>query len=276
MSAIAQSVDSSIEFATIAWRGQAIRIEYGRISPERVQAPLMVFLHEGLGSLAMWKDFPQQLCDALGCRGLVWSRPGYGRSTPRAPQEVWQADFMHRQAYEVMPALLQALGLGEQDKVWLFGHSDGASIALLYAARYTQQVTGVIALAPHIFVEDLSLASIEKARHTYQSTDLRQRLARYHDDPDSAFWGWNRAWLDPGFRAWSIEAEVARLRCPVLAIQGEDDEYGTMEQIRGIARLVQDCELLALAHCAHSPQRDQPQQVMAAVTDFFQRNSFKP
>ncbi|MEY4645883.1 MAG: hypothetical protein RLZZ596_2714 [Pseudomonadota bacterium] len=276
MSAIAQSVDSSIEFATIAWRGQAIRIEYGWISPERVQAPLMVFLHEGLGSLAMWKDFPQQLCDALGCRGLVWSRPGYGRSTPRAPQEVWQADFMHRQAYEVMPALLQALGLGEQDKVWLFGHSDGASIALLYAARYTQQVTGVIALAPHIFVEDLSLASIEKARHTYQSTDLRQRLARYHDDPDSAFWGWNRAWLDPGFRAWSIEAEVARLRCPVLAIQGEDDEYGTMEQIRGIARLVQDCELLALAHCAHSPQRDQPQQVMAAVTDFFQRNSFKP
>jgi pimeloyl-ACP methyl ester carboxylesterase len=134
----------------------------------------------------------------------------------------------------------------------------------------------VIALAPHIFVEDLSLASIEKARHTYQSTDLRQRLARYHDDPDSAFWGWNRAWLDPGFRAWSIEAEVARLRCPVLAIQGEDDEYGTMEQIRGIARLVQDCELLALAHCAHSPQRDQPKQVMAAVTDFFQRNSFKP
>lgn len=274
MSSIAQTVDSSIEFATIAWRGQAMRIEYGWISPEREQAPLMVFLHEGLGSLAMWKDFPQQLCDALGCRGLVWSRPGYGRSTPRAARELWQADFMHRQAYEVMPALFQALGLRGQDKVWLFGHSDGASIALLYAARHAPQVAGVIALAPHIFVEDLTLTSIEQARTAYQSTDLRQRLARYHDDPDSAFWGWNRAWLDPAFRAWSIEAEVAHLRCPVLAIQGEGDEYGTMQQIRGIARLYPGCELLELPDSGHSPQRDQPQQVINAVTDFFQRTSF--
>ncbi|MBP6515300.1 MAG: alpha/beta hydrolase, partial [Steroidobacteraceae bacterium] len=225
------------------------------------------FLHEGLGSLAMWKDFPQRLCDAAGCRGLVYSRPGYGRSTPRATEEAWGLDFMHRQAHEVLPALLHALGFAGE-RIWLFGHSDGGSIALLYAARFVDQVAGAIVVAPHIVVEDLSVASIEQARVAYQDTDLRERLARYHDDPDSAFWGWNAIWLHPPFRDWSIEDEIGAIACPLLAVQGVDDEYGTLEQIRGIARRVPQTELLVLDDCGHSPQRDQPEALIAAAAAF--------
>ncbi len=214
----------SSEFVEIDWRGQATRIEHAWVGVASANAPLIVFLHEGLGSLAMWRDFPQRLCDAAGCRGLVYSRPGYGRSTPRAPEEAWGLDFMHRQAQEVLPALLAELGVDTlAHPPWLFGHSDGASIALLYAARFTRQVAGAIVLAPHILVEDLSVASIEQARIAYRETDLRGRLAKYHDDPDSAFWGWNRIWLDPAFRTWSIEDEIASIACPLMAIQGLDD-----------------------------------------------------
>jgi len=225
----------------------------------------MVFLHEGLGSVAMWRDFPQRLCAAAGVRGLVYSRPGYGRSTPRRPEEHWGTDFMHRQAREVLPALLEALDVKQP---WLFGHSDGGSIALLHAAAFPAEVRGAIVLAPHIFVEEISVRSIELARDAYEQTDLRQRLARYHDDVDSAFRGWNDIWLDPAFRAWSIEEEIAAIRCPVLAIQGLDDEYGTMEQIRGIARKVPQTELLALSECGHSPHRDRADAVIGAATRF--------
>ncbi len=258
---------SGVEFVDIDWRGRAVRIEHAWIARERGHAPLVVFLHEGLGSLAMWKDFPQRLCDAAGCRGLVYSRPGYGRSTPREVEEAWGLDFMHRQAHEVLPALLHALGLGGEP-VWLFGHSDGGSIALLYGARFVDQVAGAIVVAPHIVVEDLSVASIEQARVAYQDTDLRERLARYHDDPDSAFWGWNSIWLHPPFRQWSIEDEIAAITCPLLAVQGLDDEYGTLEQIRGIARRVPQTQLLVLDDCGHSPQRDQPERLIEAAAAF--------
>jgi pimeloyl-ACP methyl ester carboxylesterase len=260
----------SAEFIGIDWRGRSVRIEHAWIARERPDAPLLVFLHEGLGSLAMWKDFPQRLCTALGCRGLVYSRPGYGRSTPRAAEEAWDLDFMHRQAHEVLPALLRALRVDTlHDRAWLFGHSDGASIALLHAARFTGQVAGAIVLAPHILVEDRSVASIARARDAYVQTDLPQRLARYHDDPDSAFWGWNRIWLHPAFRQWSIEAEIGTIACPLLAVQGVDDEYGTLEQIRGIARRVPHTELLELADCGHSPHRDQAERLIGAVEFFF-------
>ena len=263
----------SIEFIETAWRERPVRIEHQWIAPERRGAPLLVFLHEGLGSLAMWKDFPQRLCAALGCRGLVYSRPGYGRSTPRDPQEAWDLDFMHRQAHELLPALLQALGVDTaSDQPWLFGHSDGASIALLYAARFAQDIAGAIVLAPHIRVEELSLSSIEEARKAYLETDLRQRLARYHDDPDSAFWGWNRIWLHPPFKAWSIEDEIATIACPLLAVQGVNDEYGTLEQIRGIARRVPQAELLELADCGHSPHRDQGARLIEASAAFMARH----
>ncbi len=266
----AEATGQDIEFADIRWRERSVRIEYQWLAPQRAGAPLLVFLHEGLGSLAMWRDFPRQLCDALGCRGLVYSRPGYGRSTPRAADEIWQPDFMHRQAYEVLPALFQALGINTQtEPPWLLGHSDGGSIALLYAARFPRQVAGCVLLAPHILVEDVSVASIALARKAYLETELRQRLAKYHDDPDSAFWGWNRIWLAPEFRDWTIENQIGTIRCPLLAVQGLDDEYGTLQQIHRIAEHVPQTQLLELSACGHSPQRDQSVRLIAAVTEFF-------
>jgi pimeloyl-ACP methyl ester carboxylesterase len=199
-------------------------------------------------------------------RALVYSRPAYGKSTPRASGERWDTDFMHRQAHEVLPALLDALGVREP--VWLFGHSDGGSIALLFAARFPERTAGLIVAAPHIFVEDLSVASIEKTRLAYLETDLRDKLARYHDDVDSAFWGWNEIWLHPPFREWSIEREIAAIRAPLLAVQGLDDEYGTIEQIRGIARHVPHAKLLELPACGHSPHRDQPGPLIRAAVEF--------
>jgi pimeloyl-ACP methyl ester carboxylesterase len=238
----------------------------GGVAPGIPAAPLVVFLHEGLGSISMWRDFPERLCRALGLRGLVYSRPGYGRSTPRAPGERWGVDFMQRQACEVLPALLDALGV--RAPYFLFGHSDGGSIALIHAAAFPQRVAGLIALAPHIFVEDLSVRSIEKARVAYLEGGLRERLARHHDDVESAFWGWNDIWLAPEFAQWNIEPLLASISCPVLAIQGRDDEYGTMAQIHGIARALPASRLLELEECGHSPHRDQPEAVIAATARF--------
>ena len=261
-------------FVDIDWAGRNVHIEHRFIAPERHDRPLIVFLHEGLGSVSMWRDFPSRLCDALQVRGLVWSRPGYGRSTPRAEGEAWDPDFMHRQADEVMPAFLAAVGVDtRREPPWLFGHSDGGSIALLHAASHPGQVAGAVVLAPHIRVEDVSVESIEKTRIAYETTDLRQRLARHHDDPDSAFWGWNRIWLRRDFREWSIEREIASIRCPVLAVQGVDDEYGTLEQIRGIARQVPRTELLELPACGHSPHRDQPEALITATARFLQAHT---
>ena len=256
----------------LEWNGSSTSIEYQWLGGADPALPLLVFLHEGLGSVAMWRDFPQRLCQAANCRGLVYSRPGYGRSTPRPATLSLRPDFMHRQALELLPALLGALQIDAvAQPPWLFGHSDGGSIALLYAARFPQQVAGLIVLAPHILVEDLSVASIEQARLAYPGADLRARLSKYHDNADSAFWGWNRIWLDPAFRDWSIEAEIGSIRCPVLAVQGLDDAYGTLAQIRGIARRVAQTELLELPGCGHSPHRDQPEQVLAAAAAFMRR-----
>lgn len=260
----------SVQHVPLDWNGRPVEIEVAWIHPELTTAPVMVFLHEGLGSVAMWKDFPQRLCQALGWRGLVYSRPGYGRSTPRPESEAWSPDFMHRQARELLPALLQALGLSGPavPPLWLFGHSDGGSITLLHAASAGMAVAGAIVLAPHILVEDVSVRSIQAAREAYESGTLRAGLARYHDDPDSAFWGWNHIWLSPDFRNWNITTDLRHIRCPVLAVQGLDDEYGTLEQIRGIARQAPQTQLLELADCGHSPHRDQPERLIAAVQAF--------
>jgi pimeloyl-ACP methyl ester carboxylesterase len=264
-------------FVEIALEGRPIRIEYAWIGREIETAPLLVFLHEGLGSLAMWRDFPQLLCSAAGFRGLVFSRHGYGASTPRPDGEKWRPDFMHVQAREVLPRLFAALDVEtEANPPWLFGHSDGGSIALIHAATYPRGVSGVIAVAPHIMVEDVSITSIERARDAYLTTDLAAKLARYHADPDSAFWGWNDIWLDPEFRAWSIEAMLAGLECPILAVQGADDEYGTLEQIEGIRRRAAQTELAILDQCGHSPHRDRPDDLMRVVIDFMTRHAMAP
>ena len=254
-------------FSEIDWDGRQVRIEHLRIDGP-AEAPLLVFLHEGLGSVAMWKDFPARACALLGARGLVYSRPGYGRSTPRPADRPLAPDFMHRQAHEVLPALLAALGIDEP--IVPVGHSDGGSIALLYAARFPQAVRGLVVMAPHTMVETLSLASIRAARHTWETTDLPQRLARYHDDAESAFRGWNDIWLHPDFERWNIGPAVDATTCPILAVQGVDDEYGTLEQIHGIARRRPGTRVLELADCGHSPHRDQPEAVFRAIGSFLE------
>lgn len=165
-----------------------VHIEYQWLNAERAEAPIALFLHEGLGSIALWKDWPQTLCDRLECRGLVYSRPGYGRSTPRRAQEKWPVEFLHRQAHDVLPALLDALGIGadERARMWLFGHSDGGTIALLYASAFPEALAGLAIMAPHVFVETMTVEGIEKARRTYETTSFREKLSAYHDDVDSA------------------------------------------------------------------------------------------
>jgi pimeloyl-ACP methyl ester carboxylesterase len=262
------AVAGATRFADIDWRGTPQRIEYEWVGAPRSALAPVVFLHEGLGSVAMWKDFPRRFCEANGVSGFVFSRPGYGRSTPRPHDEGWAVDFMHRQANEVLPALFAATGI---ERPWLFGHSDGGSIALLHAARHA--VAGVVAIAPHLFVEPISLASIERARAAYASGELRAGLARYHDDPDSAFFGWYDAWLDPAFERWNIEHELATIAAPVLAIQGEDDEYGTLAQIRAIQRQLPKTRLLEIAECGHSPHRDQPAVLVREAGGFIVQHS---
>ena len=255
------------ELVTIQALGRELVIECQFIAPEKTGTDLMVFLHEGLGSLSMWKDWPAQVCAAANCRGLVFSRYGYGASSPRPSDEKWPVTFMHTQAQEALPALFKALKL-EDERPVLFGHSDGGSIALLYAAMYPEKTKAIIVAAPHIFVEDVTVSNIRDARAAYLNTDLPQKLKRYHQDPDSAFWGWNDIWLDPDFLAWNIESYLDKIHCPVLAIQGEDDEYGSLEQIHGIKRIASQTKLCIIANCRHSPHKDQPDTVIKAITGF--------
>jgi pimeloyl-ACP methyl ester carboxylesterase len=256
-------MSTPVQFAQLAWRGAPLRLEYQWVGRPDAPGPTVVFLHEGLGSVSAWKDYPHAWCAAHGFRGLVYSRYGYGQSTPRPAHERWAADFMHVQAREVLPQLLDAVGVV---RPWLFGHSDGASIALLHAA--THRVAGLVVVAPHIMVEDVCIASIVQAREAYLGGGLRARLARHHADPDSAFWGWNDAWLAPAFRRWDITGELDAITCPVLAVQGEHDEYGTLEQVHGIARRLPKTRLLVIPNCAHSPHRERPQDLSVPAARF--------
>jgi pimeloyl-ACP methyl ester carboxylesterase len=257
-------------FIDIPWRDRTIQLELDWVGDAQSPHPPVVFLHEGLGSVALWKDFPARCCRANGLRGLVYSRYGYGRSTPRPLDEPLTPDFMHYEADAVLPALLDRLGI---HRPWLFGHSDGASIALLHAARHGAQLSGVVVAAPHIMVEDIGLASVREAREAWLHGPLRARLAQYHQDVDSAFRGWNDIWLDPAFRDWDIRAEVANIAVPLLAIQGEGDEYGTLEQVRGIQRLAPHAQLLILPDCGHSPHRDQAARIIAEAGRFILRQA---
>lgn len=247
---------------------QGKKLEYVRLpsSHPKANAPVMVFLHEGLGSISMWRDFPQRLADATGCEAIVYSRYGYGRSTPRT--EPRAPRYMHDEGLLALPEFLEEL---EIERPFLFGHSDGGSIALIHAGNAPNSVSGIIALAPHLMVEEVTLHGIAAARQTYLDTDLGKRLGRHHDDVDSVFWSWNDIWLSPDFRDWNIEEYVPRITAPVLAIQGEDDEYATMEQIDRIARFGKNVELVKLADCRHSPHKDQPVAVIGVVSEFVAR-----
>ncbi len=245
----------------------ADRLEYQLISgAQTADEATLVFLHEGLGCVALWKDFPSQVAKATGCNALVYSRYGYGSSTPlRRPRE---PTFMHDEALIALPRLLDALGI---EHPILFGHSDGASIALIHAGWGGRPVRGAVLMAPHVVIEDVCLASIAALKHTYETTDLRKKLARYHLDPEGAFSGWCNIWLDPGFRTWDIQPFVRELACPVLAIQGFEDEYGTMEQVERIRGLSRSVDLLKLDSCGHSPHRDRPDAVLATAGSFIKR-----
>jgi pimeloyl-ACP methyl ester carboxylesterase len=243
------------------------RLEYQRIEG-RPGRPTLVFLHEGLGSIRQWRDFPEQLCAASGCAGIVYDRYGYGASEVLVePRRTVR--FMHDEALEALPALREALGL---EAPVLIGHSDGASIALIHAGA-GHAVRGVLAMAPHVFIEPICLRSIAAAAQAFETTDLAARLGRYHRDARRTFYGWADVWLDPEFKGWDIRDDyLPQIRCPVLAIQGHDDEYGTMAQLDEIAARVKgDCELIKLERCGHAPFREQPGETLAAARRFVGR-----
>ena len=247
---------------------KGLRLEYRDIAAADANKPTLVLLHEGLGCVAMWRDFPQKLAAATGCRTVVFSRAGYGHSEayaePRTPR------YMHHEGEVMLPAFLDALGI---ERPVLVGHSDGGSIALIFAGAFPQRPLGVAVMAPHEFVEEITLAGIRAARKFWANSDWPQKLARYHHDAPRVFSDWNDTWLSPAFRDWNIEACLPRIACPMLALQGEDDEYATMRQIEVIGEVVPGTEVLKLPACGHSPQRDQEAAVLSALAAFVSRCS---
>lgn len=236
-------------------------LEYDRIAGTRPGAPVLVFLHEGLGSAGLWRDFPTALVRHTGCGALVYSRYGNGFSSPlRQPRT---PRYMHDEALTALPELLKALGIGE---TILVGHSDGASIALIFAAAFPAAVRGLVLEAPHVFVEELSVRSIAAIKAPFESGDLRRRMERHHTDAERTFYAWNDVWLSHAFRQWNVESEVARVRAPILAFQGADDEYGTFAQLDAISESANGrVDRVLLAGCGHTPHRDRRPLVEAVA-----------
>jgi pimeloyl-ACP methyl ester carboxylesterase len=242
------------------------RLETRWLAPRQATAPTIVMLHEGLGSVALWRDFPHALATRTGCGVLVYSRYGHGESDKQAEKRT--VSFMHHEGEVVLPELLDKLGIAQPI---LLGHSDGGSIALIFAGKYPDRARALILEAPHVFVEDLSIKSIAAAKVAYETTNLRARLGCYHAHVDETFWAWNDIWLDPRFRAWNIESYLGSIRCPVLCIQGESDEYGTRAQVDTIVAKVPGAELRMLPDCGHSPHRDQREATLAKMAEFVAR-----
>jgi pimeloyl-ACP methyl ester carboxylesterase len=239
------------------------RLETLDIPAAREGAPELLLLHEGLGSVSMWRDFPAVLAAATGCRTIAYSRRGFGRSSPRTAP--YGLRFMHEEALDTLPMLREKLGIA---RPIVIGHSTGASIGLIHAGSGAGDVEAVVAMAPLTHVEGSNVESIREARRQYESTDWRARLSRHHADVDSVFYGWNDTWLEPRFRAWSILEDLAGIRCPVLAILGEDDPYSSVAQVEAIAAHALHAagvRILRLARCGHAPHRDKPEVVVPAI-----------
>jgi pimeloyl-ACP methyl ester carboxylesterase len=239
------------------------QLEAARIEPSRPALPTIVMLHEGLGSISHWKDFPSRLAEETGAGVLVYSRYGHGASDRlKEPRPV---SYMHHEAQVVLPEILRQARV---EHPLLLGHSDGASIAIIYAGSFPASPAGLILEAPHVFVEDVSVSSIAQVREAYQQTDLPERLQRHHADAESLFWGWNNIWLHPDFRDWNIESFLDLVRCPVLVLQGAQDEYGTVKQIEAIRRRIPSTSAIVLDECRHAPHRDQREATTAAIHQF--------
>jgi pimeloyl-ACP methyl ester carboxylesterase len=257
---------------TVADRGflelGSMRIEYRMVGPRPDVAPTIVMLHEGLGCVGLWGDFPDKLAAATGAGVFAYSRAGYGQSSPaRLPRPL---TFMQDEARETLPKVLAAIGFR---RGLLLGHSDGASIATIYAGSVADhRVRALVLIAPHFFTEDMGIAEIACAKENYATTDLRQRLGRWHADPDNAFKGWNEAWLDPQFRTWDITDALAYIRVPILIVQGENDQYGTVKQIE-VAREECYCpvDVALLPGVRHAPHREAPDVLLETVSDFANR-----
>lgn len=240
-------------------------IEYRWMPPRGERLPTLVLLHEGLGCAAMWRDWPDRLARATGCGILSYSRAGYGGSSGSLAGR--SADYLEVEARQGLPRVLSALNL---DDVVLFGHSDGATIALLFAASPTTRTRGLILEAPHVFVEDITLEGIHQAGQAYRKSDIRERLSRYHGDRvDEVFYAWHDVWLSDAFHGWNIEDRLPRVRAPIVLIQGEDDQYGTRAQLASVeAHTAGPVDTHLLADCGHVPHRDQPDQVRLLTRQF--------
>lgn len=245
-----------------------VKLEYACYGPPPSEAATIIMLHEGLGCVALWRDVPRKVAEATGLGVFVYSRPGYGSSDPiDLPRPL---DFMTREALETLPPLLDVVGV---ERCILFGHSDGATIAAIYAGSVEDfRIRGLILMAPHFFTEESGLAAIADARASYQTGDLRARLSKYHADVDGAFLGWADTWLDPGFKAWNVSEVIDYLRIPVLAIQGREDQYGTLAQVQEIEeRSYAPVDLVILDACQHAPQFEQPTRTLTAVAEYVAR-----
>ena len=243
-------------------------LEWAVFGPRDPAAPVIVLLHEGLGCLALWRSFPEQLARHTGYRVFAFSRAGYGRSD--AATLPWPLDYMTREALDCLPDVLAAI---DAPGYVLLGHSDGASIAAIYAGSVADdRLRGVVLMAPHFFTEPMGLAEIAAARDVFETTAMKERMAKYHADPVATFRGWNDAWLDPAFKAWNVEAVIESFRVPVLALQGREDQYGTLAQIEAVRRKSPAAvELAVIEKCRHSPHFDQPEATLEAIGAFLNR-----
>lgn len=255
------------EFIDLPDANGLLTIEYQWVGVDQPDAPYIVFLHEGLGSVAHWGSWPHELASELGYRGLVYSRKGYGLSTPRIPEAPLPLNYLHLEATRRLPDLLTALGLDQQPPI-LFGHSDGATIALLYAAHAALAPLATIAVAPHIYVETQTTAAVQQTGLNYQSGTLRERLAAYHRNVDSAFYPWHNAWTRDDFQQWNIESELKTLHGPLLLVQGDRDEYASLDHIQRIAAHATHSQSVVLPDVGHWPHMERPLGLMQECVGF--------